>query len=296
MLCKNKISSMKHGVSWPKRRYAATLVMAGVVLLIGLRFASAEESLLKDVELCNGVKGGSPETRIKGCTNLIISRSPNSLGLAIAYNNRGNAYVAEGKYNLAIADYDNALAMNPRYAKAYNNRGVALEKQGNLNLAIANFDAAIALDSKYAHAFVNRGDVYAKKHQYKRATHDYNRALAIRQNIVGGWSGRCLVRVQNGDFPGALKDCDRAIRLKPSPFSFEARGFTHLKMQQWKQAISDYGHALNLDPKRVAALYGRGLAKLKLGDTKSGNIDIRTAKALDPTIESTFGKPTANAK
>ena len=271
--------------------------MAVVVLLVlGSRFASAKESLLQEVEQCNGVKGATPETQIKGCTNLITSRAPTSLGLAIAYNNRGNAYVAKGKYNLAIADYNHALAMNPRYAKAYNNRGVAFEKQGDLDLAIANFDAAIALDNKYAHAFVNRGDAYAKKHLNEKAERDYNRALAIKQNIVEGWSGRCLIRVQKGDFSEALKDCGQAIRLKPSPSVFDARGFAHLKMLQWKQAVSDYEHVLALDPKRVTALYGRGLAKLNLGDTQSGNTDIRAAKALNPNIGSAFGWPAINVK
>ena len=42
---------------------------------------------------------------------------------AKAYNNRGNAKRLIGDYAGSIADYDQALVINPQYAEAYSNRG-----------------------------------------------------------------------------------------------------------------------------------------------------------------------------
>ena len=47
------------------------------------------------------------------------------------HNNRGNAWREKGEYDKAIADYDQALAINPKFAPAYSNRGLAWEKKAS---------------------------------------------------------------------------------------------------------------------------------------------------------------------
>src|SRR5215510_6238431 len=66
------------------------------------------------------------------------------------------------------------------------------------------------------------------------------------------------------------------------------RGLTYLKMSQWDLAIDDYSSALQFDPKLASSLYGRGLAKLKKGDTTGGDADIAAAKALEANIVADF--------
>jgi tetratricopeptide (TPR) repeat protein len=70
--------------------------------------------------------------------------------------------------------------------------------------------------------------------------------------------------------------------------AFDSRGFTYLKLGQWEAAIGDYGSALRIDPKSASALYGRGLAKLKIGDPAGGNTDIAAAAAIEHDIRSKF--------
>ncbi|MEZ4662046.1 MAG: tetratricopeptide repeat protein [Caldilineaceae bacterium] len=77
---------------------------------------------------------------------------------ATAYNNRSIARRdLPGELDAAIADYDQAIALNPQYATAYNNRGNACD-QGELDAAIADYDQAIALNPQYANAFIGRGN------------------------------------------------------------------------------------------------------------------------------------------
>ena len=83
---------------------------ASVLMLIGLvTGAAAQSSKFSNVELCNGKDRTSAEFNIIGCTALIKSQENSAQVLAIAYNNRGNAYAGKGQYDLAIQDYDELI-------------------------------------------------------------------------------------------------------------------------------------------------------------------------------------------
>jgi lipoprotein NlpI len=45
-----------------------------------------------------------------------------------------------------MADFDQALKINPNYAEAYNNRGIVYRNKGDYNKAIADFEAVLRID------------------------------------------------------------------------------------------------------------------------------------------------------
>ena len=59
-------------------------------------------------------------------------------------------------------------------------------------------------------------------------------------------------------------------------------------MGQLGAAIDDYSSALRSDPKLASALYGRGLAKLKIGDKAGGDADISAAKTIHAQVDDDF--------
>ena len=72
--------------------------------------------------------------------------------LALAYYNRGFAYEKKGEYDRAIVDYDKAIAINPKFAAAYNNRGNAYYKKGDKEQAIVDFRKTLDIDPSSQHA------------------------------------------------------------------------------------------------------------------------------------------------
>jgi tetratricopeptide (TPR) repeat protein len=127
-----------------------------ILLSLGGVAAAQKRPTLKSLELCNGADRTSPDVQIDGCTSLIDSGKQTPQTLVIAYNNRGNAYMAKGEYDLAVQDYDQSIKLNPNYARAFNNRGVAYQKKSAYDLAIKDFDEAIRLKPDYANAIMTR--------------------------------------------------------------------------------------------------------------------------------------------
>ena len=80
----------------------------------------------------------------------------NTAPFALAFCARGNDWAERGEFDLAIADYDAAISINPLFAEALVNRGVAWARKGELERAIADYDAALRISPRDAKAIRNR--------------------------------------------------------------------------------------------------------------------------------------------
>src|SRR5262249_38798034 len=66
----------------------------------------------------------------------VIQKSPNK---ARGYNNRGDDYMEENKFNEAMSDFNKALTINPAFAMAYYNRANVYKKQEKYQESIADY-------------------------------------------------------------------------------------------------------------------------------------------------------------
>src|SRR5271154_4675061 len=128
------------------------IFVSALIFAILVTRAPAQSPKLSNVDLCDGKDRTLPSLQILGCSSLIKSRLNDPKVLASAYNNRGNALTSEGRYDLAIRDYDASIKLDPQFAKPFNNRGVAYQKRGDYDRAIDDFDAAINIEPAYANA------------------------------------------------------------------------------------------------------------------------------------------------
>jgi tetratricopeptide (TPR) repeat protein len=70
----------------------------------------------------------------------------------------------------------------------------------------------------------------------------------------------------------------------------DSRGLVYLKLGQFDSAINDYSEALRAEPTMATALYGRGLARIKKGDSAGGNADLAAAAKLEKKIAENFSQ------
>lgn len=79
---------------------------------------------------------------------------------AIEANERGDFYFNEGRYEEAIASYQRAIKLYPRYEEAYLGLGDAYKELKRYEEAVGAYKQAIKLKPNYADAFNGLGDVY----------------------------------------------------------------------------------------------------------------------------------------
>jgi lipoprotein NlpI len=123
----------------------------------------------------------------------VIRLSPN----APAYSGRGAAYLLKGDFDDAVADFDQATKLDPRYANAYHNRGIARRVLGEFGQAIADFDRAIAIDPKYALAYYERGVTYFDQGALVRALADLKQSSLLNPKRIDTALWLYLVERQN---------------------------------------------------------------------------------------------------
>ena len=82
---------------------------------------------------------------------------------AAGYNKRGIAWSEKRDYERAIADYNEALRLNPQYHFAYYNRGNAWRSKRDYERAIADYSEALRINPQYALAYANRGHTWVDK-------------------------------------------------------------------------------------------------------------------------------------
>lgn len=100
----------------------------------------------QQIDWCNGKDSVGPDRVISGCTAIIQSKEQNPNDLSTAFNNRGNAYYDKKDYDRAIADYNEALRLDPVFALAFYNRSCAYRDKGDNDRAVDDYIQAILLD------------------------------------------------------------------------------------------------------------------------------------------------------
>ena len=105
--------------------------------------------------------------------------------------NRGRVYPVKGDTDRAIADYDEAIRLDPGLPFRVEQPRHRLPGKGEHDRAIADYNEAIRLDPKFAIALDNRGTLFAKK-DYDHAIADYTEAIRLKPDYAAALFGAVL--------------------------------------------------------------------------------------------------------
>jgi tetratricopeptide (TPR) repeat protein len=130
---------------------------------------------------------------------------------------------------------------------SYINQGLAKYKLGDIHGSLADYNQAINLNPFLANAYNNRGYSKYKLGDVQGAMEDYNQAIKLNPDLASSYNGRGLIKYKIGDLHGSIAEYDQAIFLEPSYFmSYINRASAKYKLGERSNAISDYDKSLSL--------------------------------------------------
>ncbi len=222
------------------------------------------------------------EDGIAACTRLITAKKLGEADLGRAYASRGVAFGRyRGDFDLAIADYDEALRRDPKLVTAYSGRGGSYVRKGKLDLARRDIDEALKLDPNNSGVRNGLGNYHLAIGDYGSAIAEYNAAIRISPQYLYPYRGRAEAYEARGDLAAALADYRVALSLDPGKQQIGGKEAAEgvARVEQKLAAAADKSKMAAVEPKPApvepktstaapkAAALGRRVA-LVIGNSK----------------------------
>jgi tetratricopeptide (TPR) repeat protein len=196
---------------------------------------------------------------------------------------RGRGWLDKGKMDLAIADLNEAIRLDPKLSEACRLRGTAWNFKGRPDKAMADFNEAIRLDPTSARAYLDRSRARGDGEKDK-AMADLNEAIRLDPKLTDTYIRRGFDWYFRGNLDKGISDMSEAIRVDPrSADAYSYRGMFWKAKREYDKAILDYNEAMRLDPESAQTYYfGRGVVWFAKGDLDKALADFGEALRRDP--------------
>jgi tetratricopeptide (TPR) repeat protein len=258
------------------------------------------------------------DVTIAACTRLLQRGTRQQKQKAATLNDRADAYRSIGEWDLAIADLNEAIRLDPSNEDHFLERGMAHLSKGNTERALEDHAQYVRLKPRQAHSYIMRHYAFMRLGRWDKAIEDLNQAVslephshnsyttraslfstlgrpdraledysqAIRADAKDGWaySYRGTFYSGRGQFDRAIEDHSQAIVAKPSyDYFYQRRGEVFAAMGDLDRALEDLGQAIKVDPKDASNYTARAKIHQKKGDWQRAAEDHASAVNLSPS-------------
>jgi tetratricopeptide (TPR) repeat protein len=254
----------------------------------------------------------------KGAARAYAKAAEEVLGNAESYDMRGLMHFVCGQEELALADYEASLALDPTNADTVAWRGLLRSRLGRREEALADFTRLIAMRPAEARGYWRRGEVLLHLGKPAEALRDLDRALALGGDERGAaHAARGMAQEALGDADGALASYEAALSRDPANIACRSRRFQiYNAREDWErcmidieavlaktpddppllqslarlqhrvhrrdEALATYDRVIALDPRNAEVYAERSALHTGIGNTMAAHADMAKAYELAP--------------
>lgn len=253
---------------------------------IGDLFTAAARNVLEasdPISLLASFFGSDPDRAMEIARHIVGRYPSNDADVKWAHVLLGNILHARRNFKEASAEYNEALAIDPRFAPAHVSLGNALDSLGKPLLAIDEFKKAIAFDRQYALAHYNLGISLDDRGETDAAIDEFKKAVAINPQFAEAHNnlGNAFIAKRNID--DAIDHYKKAIAIYPQHAGYHYNlGNAFYNKRKLDEAIDEYNKTIAIYPQYADAHNNLGSALNARGDTDKAVAEYNEAIALDP--------------
>ena len=244
------------------------------------------------------------------CYQFAIERDPSN---ALWYRNRGNLYLRQEEFELAISDLNTSVGLNSRDALAYMYRSMAHAQVGEHARGLDDVMLAVSIDPRilgtpgedeaFPLAFTRslvtatlagpQAAVNAIKQNSDMILFLADKTVELAPDAPAGYGLRGFVYYITGDPERALLECNAAAELAPdSSWCYFLRANAHWLLDEDEKAIADCDTCTNLAPEHPDGYYLRGTIRSLSGD----HVDLSEAATDLTRALDLYGESFASAR
>ena len=207
---------------------------------------------------------------------------------------QGRYYLNQGSeedLNRAISFFDQAVALDPRYALAYAARGETFFNMGDLSLPMSeakqkteqDIAAALSIDDKLAEARMLRANLeFQYDWDFARAEEDFKQVIALNPNYAEAHHQYMYLLAMTGRPMEGVAEIKVAQQLDPvNPGIAVDTSLPYYLSQQYEQSIAQVRKALEMFPNIPLPHMALGSALIEKGDASAGVEELEKARAID---------------
>jgi tetratricopeptide (TPR) repeat protein len=212
------------------------------------------------------------------------------------------------QYRSAIAAFDQAIQVDPKFTQAYSGRGFAYYQLGDLQQAFASYQAILQIDPNSFSAYSGMALVREKLGDTRQASLDALKSAALhsqyttREQYQGELNMLELSQASAGrkplaawnlieqgyqkiaakDYRGAVEQFTQAIGKVPDGDGrpYIDRGIAYFGLGNYQAAIADFTKTLELNPYSLKAWEYRGKTYQQMGNVAEAQADFRKVTEL----------------
>ena len=190
----------------------------------------------------------------------------------------------------AVAEWKEAIRLDPKLADAYYSLGVTLWQSGDFPGAAEQLRQAIQIRPDYAEAHYTLGTVLKQMNQLPEAAEALRQAIRLDPDFAGAHTTLAAILRQLGDSAGAAAEGKAGAEIVNQKNNLQAATFATnsgrrlLGAGDLDGAISQFRTAIRVMPSYALAHYELGLALSQKGLKDEADGEYRRAAELDPHL------------
>ena len=198
---------------------------------------------------------------------------------------QAEAYLAEGKLELAKECYLEAIALAPNQGIIYHKLGEVFSLQKSWQEAVDAYCKAVNFNQKFAFSYHKLGEALKELGCHREAVEAYKSAIKLNPEFP--WSyhklGEVLMELENWD--DAIFAYRRFIEINPNLFvSYKNLGDALMKLSRWDEALAAYQRAVEIDHNSYWGNNNLGEVLVKVSRFEDGLAAFQKAVKIKPNL------------